>query len=324
VIPGHPERPERLIALEAALELVGWLGWERREAPRASLEALQAVHPAAHVEAVRDVCARSGSFDADTATGPGTWEAALRAAGGAVAMVDALLGEGVPGGFVAMRPPGHHAEPTRAMGFCFLNSVAVAARRARDEHGVGRVLILDWDVHHGNGTSAAFHATDEVLFSSIHQSPLYPGTGAATDLGRGPGHGYTVNLPVPPGTGDDGFVSLVQHVVAPLARAYRPGLVLVSAGFDAHHEDPLAECLVTEAGYAAMTAALKQVCGELGAPLGMVLEGGYAVPALVRSVLAVLPVLAEAAAPPEPAAEHPLAVDAVARLAPLWPSLSAG
>jgi acetoin utilization deacetylase AcuC-like enzyme len=200
------------------------------------------------------------------------------------------------------------------MGFCLFNNVAVAARRARDAHGVDRVLILDWDVHHGNGTNDIFHADPGVLFVSIHQAPLYPGTGAAADRGEGPGAGYTVNLPVPGGSGDEVFCSLVEHVVAPIARDYAPGLVLVSAGYDAHAEDPLAGCEVSDDGYAAMAAAMRRLVLELDVPLGVVLEGGYALDALARSVVATLETVARPDGPSGDVALHPLARDARERL----------
>ena len=206
------------------------------------------------------------------------------------------------------------------MVFCLFNNVAVAARHARDAHGVERILVLDWDVHHGNGTNDIFHADPSVLFCSIHQSPLYPGTGRADDAGSGPGRGYTVNLPVPAGSGDAIFCSLVEHVVVPLARAYRPELIIVSAGFDAHAEDPLATCVVTEEGYAAMATSIRALGGELGAPMAIVLEGGYALGALARSVVATLEAVV-GDGQPEALPEHPLALEARARLAAQWPSL---
>jgi acetoin utilization deacetylase AcuC-like enzyme len=172
-IPGHPERPERLLALEAEMERHGWFGCSRELAPAAERAMLEAVHAPAHVAAIEALCAGGGGFiDADTAAVPATWEAALRAAGGAVALVDALVGGEAASGVSALRPPGHHAEPDRAMGFCFFDNVAVAARHALAAHGLRRVLILDWDVHHGNGTNAIFHASPDVLFVSIHEWPL--------------------------------------------------------------------------------------------------------------------------------------------------------
>jgi len=314
-VPGHPERPERIAALEAELDARGWLGWERAQAPAATREQLEAVHPPEHVEFVEALSAAGGgAIDSDTSAVAGTFGAACRGAGGAVAVVDALAA-GAPAAFSGLRPPGHHAEAARAMGFCFFNSVAVAARHAQLAHGMQRVLILDWDVHHGNGTNDIFHADPDVLFVSIHESPLYPGTGPASDRGSGDGLGLTVNLPVPAGTGDEGYASLVEHVVSPLAREHEPGLILVSAGFDAHWRDPLARCTVTEGGYVAMTGTLKRLAAELAAPLGMVLEGGYAVDALAGSVAALLPVLGAADPPaPAPVERHPLADEAARRL----------
>ena len=323
-IPGHPERPARIIALEAEMERHDWFGFDRVEAPRATRGQLTLVHPAAHVDLIEALSARGGgAIDLDTSAVAGTYEATLRGAGGAVALVDALLGAGAPCGVSALRPPGHHAEAARAMGFCFFNNVAVAAAHARAAFGVERVLILDWDVHHGNGTNAIFHADPSVLFCSIHESPLYPGTGPADDVGSGAGAGFTVNLPVPGGSGDAVHGSLAEHVVAPLIRGWAPQLVLVSAGFDAHHADPLATCRLTEAGFAAMTGSLRRACAEVGAPLGLVLEGGYAVEALAASMAALVPVLrAPEPPPPGPLEVHPLAAAATARLGRWWSAQS--
>jgi acetoin utilization deacetylase AcuC-like enzyme len=238
-------------------------------------------------------------------------------------MVDALLGDGgARVGASVHRPPGHHAEVARAMGFCLFNNVAIAARRALDAHGLSRVLILDWDVHHGNGTNDIFHADSGVLFVSIHQSPLYPGSGPASDTGSGAGEGYTVNLPVPAGSGDALWSSLVEHVVAPLAAEFAPQLVLVSAGFDAHADDPLAGCMVSDDGFAAMAGSARRLAESVGAPLGLVLEGGYDLGALARCDARVLEVFGADAAPPAgDLAVHPAAAEAAARLAPRWPGL---
>jgi acetoin utilization deacetylase AcuC-like enzyme len=322
-IPGHPERPDRIRAIEAAMAREAWFGCSVVSAPAAERELLLAVHPESYVAAIEDLCARGGGFiDADTAAIPATWEAALHAAGGAAALVDGLLGGDAGVGVSALRPPGHHAEPAAAMGFCFFGNVAVAARRATAAHGVERVLILDWDVHHGNGTEAIFADAADVLFVSIHEWPLYPGTGPASYAGVGPGEGYTVNLPVPGGSGDGAYRSLVEHVVVPLIRAFEPGLVLVSAGFDAHRNDPLATCVVTEDGFAGMTASLRRVCAEVGAPVGLVLEGGYDLGALAGSITALMPVLVADVAPDAGAVErHPLADAAVRRLERWWPDL---
>jgi acetoin utilization deacetylase AcuC-like enzyme len=227
-------------------------------------------------------------LDVDTVASSKSFGAALHSAGGAVRATDALLGGKTDLAFCGLRPPGHHAESARAMGFCIFNNVAVAARHALDVHRIERVLVLDWDVHHGNGTNDIFHAMDSVLYASIHQSPLYPGTGALSDNGSAEGEGYTVNLPVPPGSGPDEWLSLVGNVVVPIARAFRPQLLLVSAGFDAHRDDPLANCMLTEDSYAALAAGMRSLSLELDAPLGFVLEGGYDLRALGASVVAVL------------------------------------
>ena len=259
-----------------------------------------------------------GAIDADTVCVEASYEAALRAAGGTCAMVDALLGGRAVVGAAVHRPPGHHAEAARAMGFCLFNNVAVAARHALAAHAAERVLILDWDVHHGNGTNDIFHGTDEVLFISIHQSPLYPGTGPAADAGSGRGAGFTVNLPVPDGSGDAAFRSLVDHVAVPLVREFAPRLVLISAGFDAHADDPLAGCTVTDDGYAAMAASMRAAAEAVGAPLGVVLEGGYDLGALSRGMSATLGAIT-AGVPAVPAeVVHPLAAAARERLAGRW------
>ncbi len=314
----HPERIARMEAIERELERRAWLGYAVRDSVPATAELIDAVHAAGHREAIAAACAAGGgALDADTVVSAGSLRAALHAAGGAAEIVDALLAGEAPVAASLHRPPGHHADAGRAMGFCLFNSVAVAARHAIDAHGLERVLILDWDVHHGNGTNDIFHADPRVLFVSIHQSPLYPGSGAATDRGSGPGTGFTVNLPVPGGSGDAVYRALVDHVVVPAARAYTPQLVLVSAGFDAHAADPLAGCTVTEAGFAAMAASVRRLAAELGVPVGLVLEGGYDLTALADSLAATLEMLARdpAALPAQPAPPHPLAEAAAARLA---------
>jgi acetoin utilization deacetylase AcuC-like enzyme len=292
--PGpHPESPARIVAIERELEAHGWLGLERRESPAVTREQLEAVHPPRLIDGIEALClSGGGAIDADTVVSAGSWPAALHSAGGAVALVDALLGdEGCRVGASIHRPPGHHAEIRRAMGFCLFNNVAVAARWARDAHGVERVLILDWDVHHGNGTQDVFYESDDVLFVSIHQWPLYPGTGAIGETGAGAGKGYTLNLPVPPGSGDEVYAALVEHVVVPRAREYAPGLVLISAGFDAHVDDPLASCRVTDEGYVTMARSVRALCEGLGVPVGVLLEGGYELGALARGMRGTLAAL---------------------------------
>jgi acetoin utilization deacetylase AcuC-like enzyme len=318
----HPERAERITAIERELDARDWLGYEREEAPPAERDTLEAVHPRGYVDRIGEISrAGGGMLDMDTVASAGSFDAALHAAGGAVRAVEALMSREADVTFCALRPPGHHAEAARAMGFCLFNNVAVAARRALDGLGATRVLVLDWDVHHGNGTNDIFYDTDEVLYVSLHQSPLYPGTGAITENGTGAGEGYTVNLPVPPGTGHDEYVSLLEHVIAPVAREYRPDLLLVSAGFDAHRDDPLANCRLTEETYAALTAGMRALARELSAPLGFLLEGGYDLRALAASVAATMAAARDGAATAG-AERDRLAVGARAHYARWWPSLA--
>ncbi len=293
-MPAHPDTPERLVAIERALAARDWLGWERREAPAAGENELELVHSARHVESIRDLClAGGGAIDADTFVGEASYRAALHAAGGACAMSRALLGGEDRIGFCAARPSGHHAEPDRAMGFCLFDNVAVAAELAIRELGAERVFVLDWDVHHGNGTAEAFRHRSDVLFVSIHQAGIYPGSGPAGDSGSGAGEGYTINLPVPAGSGEDLWLSLLEDVVAPAALSFDPDLVLVSAGFDAHRDDPLAGCRLEAGSFARMACQVRDMARQADAPLGAVLEGGYEPAALAESVTATMAALAD-------------------------------
>jgi acetoin utilization deacetylase AcuC-like enzyme len=322
----HPERPARIAAIERALGERDWLGWDVHASPPAELELVHAVHAADYVRGIAEVSAAGGgALDADTVVSEGSYRAALHAAGGAAAIVDALLsGDGPRVGASLHRPPGHHALPARAMGFCLFNNAAVAARRALDRWDAERVLILDWDVHHGNGTNDIFQRDADVLYVSIHESPLYPGTGPASDVGSGPGEGYTVNLPVPAGSGDAAWCSLVEHVVVSLGLEYRPGLILLSAGFDAHVRDPLAGCRVTREGFAQMAASMRGLADELDVPLGVVLEGGYDLEALAESTVATMEVFgADDPAERPPVTLHPLAAQAAGRLGDRWPLVGA-
>ncbi|HLY48948.1 MAG TPA: histone deacetylase [Solirubrobacteraceae bacterium] len=320
----HPEQPARIVAIEQELTRQEWLGFERAVSPAVERAVLTAVHPAPYVEAIEQMSAQGGgALDLDTVTSAGSYDAALHAAGGAVRLVDLLLDGEADYAFSAHRPPGHHATPNQAMGFCLFNNVAVAARYALDVRGLERVMILDWDVHHGNGTNDIFHRSRDVLFVSIHESPLYPGTGPSSDVGSGDAQGFTVNLPVPAGADDAVFRSLVDHVAVPLLFAFSPQLVLISAGYDAHREDPLATCDVTEDGYAAMTRSIRAASGEVGAALGCVLEGGYALAALARSVATTMRELSvEAPAAAERAPLLPIARTAAERLSAWWPRLA--
>jgi acetoin utilization deacetylase AcuC-like enzyme len=319
-MPGHPESPPRLAAIERRLEDEGWLGWERRPAPAASAEELELVHTARHVAAIRELSeAGGGAIDVETYDGPNSYRAAAHGAGGAAAMTRALLAGEAKAGFSALRPPGHHAEPEVAMGFCLFNSVAVAAALATAELGASRVLILDWDVHHGNGTEAIFRERDDVLLITIQQELIWPGTGLAEDVGAGRGEGFTVNLPVPEGSGGDVFFSLIDRVVAPVVGEFAPDLILISAGYDAHAEDPLAGLALGTEDFGQMAVEVRELGARIGAPVGAVLEGGYAPNALADSVAATMRGLGgtgESVAAPETA----VAAEAAARVARFWPA----
>ncbi len=322
--PGHPDTPERLVALEQALGERDWLGWERREAPPAEESRLELVHSPRHVRAIRDLCASGGgAIDPDTFVGESSYRAALHAAGGACAMTEALIAGEAEVGFCGVRPSGHHAERERAMGFCLFNNIAVAAGLAIAELGLRRVFVLDWDVHHGNGTAEIFHRRSDVLFASLHQSALFPGTGPLEDVGTGEGEGYTINLPVPPGSAEPLWLSLIDRVVLPAAVAFEPELVLVSAGFDAHIEDPLAECCLQTDSFVRLAARVRSLARSLGAPLGVVLEGGYNRRVLAECVCATLPALAgevDSQEPTPPTGEpDPITARAVAQLSRYWP-----
>jgi acetoin utilization deacetylase AcuC-like enzyme len=286
----HPESPARLRAVLEALGDPEFAPLERREAPEASLENLWRVHPRRHVERILAAIPKSGhiGIDADTILSPASGTAALRAAGAVVAAVDAVVAKEADNAFCAVRPPGHHAEPERSMGFCLFNNVAIGALRARKAHGLARVAVIDFDVHHGNGTQAAFETDNSLFYASTHQYPLYPGTGAASETGVG----NIVNLPLRPMSGSSQFRSGVTQRILPALDAFRPELVMVSAGFDAHKSDPLAQLLLEEADYTWVTEQLLEIAyrhaeGRLVATL----EGGYDLAALRASVAAHIRVL---------------------------------
>ena len=285
--PGpHPERPARY---DAVSEAVGAAGAEVVEAPSAPVEALERVHDAAYLAAMERFCAAGGGrLDADTIVNDCSFEAALRGSGAAMAAVDAVLAGEVGSAFTCGRPPGHHAERATPMGFCIVNHVAVAAAHARAA-GVERVAILDWDAHHGNGTQAIFWTDPSVLYLSLHQFPFYPGTGAASERGEGDGAGATVNVPLRAGTSQGEFLAAFRGQALPALRDFDPGLLLVSAGFDAHAADPLCQLGLQADAFATMTRELRGI----GAGPVMVLEGGYDLTALRDSVAAVLTALAE-------------------------------
>jgi acetoin utilization deacetylase AcuC-like enzyme len=286
----HPESPARLRAVLAALDDPEFARLERREAPEAALDDLSRVHPRRHVERILGAVPKSGhvGIDADTILSPASGAAALRAAGAVVAAVDAVVSKEADNAFCAVRPPGHHAEPQRAMGFCLFNNAAIGALRAREVHGLARVAVVDFDVHHGNGTQAAFETDGSLFYASTHQYPLYPGTGAASETGVG----NIVNVPLRPMSGSSQFrLGMTQHVL-PALDAFRPDLVLVSAGFDAHKNDPLAQLLLDEDDYTWVTEKLLEIAyRHANGRFIATLEGGYDLAALGASVAAHIRVL---------------------------------
>ena len=286
----HPEGPARLRAVFDALGDAEFARLERREAPEAMLEDLLRVHPRPHVERLLRAVPKSGhvGIDADTILSPASGEAALRAAGAVVAAVDTVARGEADNAFCAVRPPGHHAEPDRAMGFCLFNNIAVGALRARVAHQLQRIAVIDFDVHHGNGTQAAFEADDGLLYASTHQSPLYPGTGSASETGVG----NIVNVPLRPMAGSSQFRAGMTQRILPALEAFRPELLLISAGFDAHRCDPLAQLLLDEEDYIWITEKLIEIAyRHAGGRLVSALEGGYDLAALGASAAAHIRVL---------------------------------
>lgn len=287
--PGHPESPERADVFSAVAD-----NWVRRGGraidprPATRIE-LGRVHEAAYLRRIEETAGQSVMLDADTFTSPESYEIALLAAGAAIQAADHALDHGDPA-FALVRPPGHHAERDRAMGFCLYNNVAVAAAHAL-ARGVGRVAIVDIDVHHGNGTQWMFYDDPRVLYVSTHQHPFYPGTGAADEVGADAGEGFTVNVPLEAGATDADYDLVHGDIVLPLLHRFAPGLTLISAGFDAHAHDPLASMRATTAGYASIVSGLRVIAERHGA-LAMVTEGGYDLPSLAECLTASLAVLA--------------------------------
>lgn len=294
---GHPERPERLSAILRRLEKTGLLGRTAQLQPAPAEEKwLTAVHAPEYVEHVRRSCLGGARFvdSMDTPVSKDSFAAAEMAVGGVLAAVDALVEGKVRNAFCAVRPPGHHATRSRAMGFCLLNNVAIAARYAQQKHNLAKVLIVDWDVHHGNGTQAIFDDDPSVFYFSIHQYPFYPGTGSADERGRGKALGTKLNVPLPAGSGDREYKKAVVERLRPAALAFKPDLVLISAGFDAHEHDLLGGMKVSTQGFAELTRMVKQIALECcGGRLVSVLEGGYNLDALADCAEAHLRALME-------------------------------
>lgn len=286
-LPGHPENRARLEHVMKQLGDEGLLARMAFVQPQpADLDVLTSVHSRSYVLAVQDMARRGGGqIDPDTYVRPSSYDAAALAAGGVVAVVRAVLSGRARNGIALVRPPGHHAVPGRGMGFCLFNNVAIAARAALNEFGLGRVLIVDWDVHHGNGTQDAFYESPQVLFFSTHQYPYYPGSGHSRETGMGAGQGYTVNVPLPAGVGDEGFVRVYDELLTPVAERFRPDLILVSAGYDAHWDDPLAGLRLSLGGYWGLAQTVVALADRLCAGrLVVTLEGGYNLDVLSRGV----------------------------------------
>ena len=290
----HPENKRRLEQTIKLLRERGLLDRMRRlEARDASVAEISAVHRATYIERVSHAAEGGGTWlDPDTYVGRQSYAAALRAAGGLLRAVEAVLGSEVDNAFALVRPPGHHAVADRAMGFCLFNNIAVATRYVLQKHGLDRVLIVDFDLHHGNGTQDAFYEDAQVLYFSTHQYPYYPGTGHWQETGRGAGQGYTVNVPLPAGVGDAGYHRVLDEILGPLARRYQPQLILASAGYDAHWMDPLGMMLLSLSGYAMIARTLVALADELCAgKLVLTLEGGYNLEALALCIAATFSVL---------------------------------
>jgi acetoin utilization deacetylase AcuC-like enzyme len=283
---GHPERPDRLRAVESALEAEKFQMLARIEAPMAPFEIIALCHPMDYIMSIRDASPKEGMvrLDADTSMSPGSFEAALRAAGGAIRAVDEVLGKKAANAFVATRPPGHHAETARPMGFCFFDNAAIAARYAQDHHGIARAAIVDFDVHHGNGSQEIFWADKTVMYCSTHQMPLFPGTGAVIESGE---YNTVVNAPLRPGDGAAKFRDAFESRILPRLAEFQPELVIISAGFDAHMRDPLANINLEEADFAWATQKLMAIADRhAGGRIVSLLEGGYDLQALGNSVAA--------------------------------------
>jgi acetoin utilization deacetylase AcuC-like enzyme len=322
---GHPERPERVDAIREGIRAAGLEGRLDVRAPRpATFDELQRVHTPTHVRSILLTEGRTHRFDPDTQAGPRSYEAALHAAGAVTGAVDQVLSGHLRRAFCLCRPPGHHAEAARAMGFCLFNNVAVGAAHALAA-GLQRVMIVDFDVHHGNGTQAIFWEDPRVLYVSSHAYPFYPGTGSLNEVGGGRGRGFTVNLPLPGGAGDAEYCRAYREIVEPIGRAFDPQLVLVSAGFDAYGGDPLAGMALTAQGYAELASVCLDVAGGAAAGRAVfALEGGYHLEGLATSGAAVAGQLV--GEPPPALDRHAPALDPLMGvyrkvLAPFWPSV---
>jgi acetoin utilization deacetylase AcuC-like enzyme len=283
---GHPERPDRLRAIDQALEAETFQALAREKAPLADLDTIALCHPMDYIEAIKDASPEEGlvRLDADTSMSPGSYEAALRCVGGGVLAVDEVMTGKAKNAFVAVRPPGHHAETARPMGFCLFNSAAIVTRYAQKQYGAERAALVDFDVHHGNGSQDIFWSDRSVMYCSTHEMPLYPGTGAIIERGE---YNNIVNAPLRAGDGGDQFREAFETVILPRLRAFRPDVLIISAGFDAHTRDPLANLNLVEADFTWVTQKLMQIADEnCNGRIVSMLEGGYDLQGLSRSVAA--------------------------------------
>jgi len=296
--PGHPESPERLRVIYRMLEEPEMKSLFEQVRPRAATrEELEKIHAPSYIDLVASTAGKPHfRLDMDTSTSAKSYEAALFAAGGLLELIKAIMEEKLKNGFALVRPPGHHAESDRGMGFCLFNNVAIGAQYAIQNFSIERILIVDWDVHHGNGTQKSFYEDPRVLYFSTHRYGFfYPGTGAATEVGKGKGEGFNVNVPFSTGVGDAEYGTIFEKILKPIALEYKPQLILVSAGFDIHHDDPLGGMEVTEKGFSRMTQILMEIAeATTQGKLALTLEGGYDVAGQGRSVKAVLKELAQA------------------------------
>ncbi|MCA1961587.1 MAG: histone deacetylase [Desulfomonile sp.] len=305
----HPESPQRLEAIYGMIDRNA-SEFRLKEVPvrSASIDEIGSNHSRHYIQKIASTAGHDHMYlDPDTSTSADSWDAAIKAVGGLLNLVDEVVNGNVRNGFALVRPPGHHAEWDRAMGFCLFNNVAIAARHAIEKHGMKRIAIVDWDLHHGNGTQRSFYEDKRVLFISTHQYPHYPGSGAVRETGRGEGEGYTVNIPLAAGAGDTEYLAVFHTIVSPVLKSFKPELILVSAGFDAHERDPLGGMELSDSGYDQLLRVLMHRAAELCSErIVLTLEGGYNLQALRDSVRAVLRRLSnfdEAAEPSAPAIE---------------------
>jgi len=285
----HPEKPERLKAIMSGLEKSGLLEkLAKIEASHSALEWVEKVHDKEYVDFVKKVCQEGPRLlDADTVVSEESFNIALKAVSGVLAACDAVMKKKVDSAFCAVRPPGHHAEKDKAMGFCLFNNVAVAARYLQKFYKLKKILIVDWDVHHGNGTQNIFYPDPTVYYFSVHQSPFYPGSGSEEEEGKGEGKGYTLNIPMAPGSGDTEYIEMFENIFYPEAKRFKPDFILISAGFDGHKDDQLAQINLTEKGYQKMTEVVMQLAEDsCQGRVVSVLEGGYNLKSLSSSVKA--------------------------------------